>query len=164
MLPMTLHWFYNLLKGRDWKTPTQCLTIKSEWLMQGERQKSLKMRRSRIWETRVMEIHSVEAYWNHQEFGRINVNKGEGMSQVLNLEELRWCSPNVSGWLPQRGRLGGRTYLCQLPWNWVFSLCLPHLGDHIAPTTLIINFILMAQNTHLQCCSVLWTPDSEPST
>lgn len=72
----------------------------------GERQKSLKMRRSRIWETRVMEIHSVEAYWNHQEFGRINVNKREGMSQVLNLEELSWCSPNV--WMAATKRQAGR--------------------------------------------------------
>lgn len=140
---------------RSWFKNTNPGSGNKKWEVDaGWKIKSLKMR-SRIWETRVMEIHSVEAYWNHQKFGRIDVNKGEAMSQVLNLEDLRLCGPNVSGWLPQRGRWDNRTYLSQLWWSWAFSLCIPYLGDHIVPTTLIINFTTMAPKTHFQCCSVL---------
>lgn len=105
----------------------------------GLRTKSLEMSRSRIWETRVMETDSLEVSWNHQEFGRININTGAAVSQGLNLKELRWCGPNVSGQLPQRG-----IYLSGFS-----GVGCPYSGYHpwvitTAATTLIVNFMLMA--------------------
>lgn len=114
---------------RSWLQNTSTGADNRKWVADvGLKTKSLEMSRSRIWETRMMEIHSVEVYWNQN----ITVNTREAVSQVLNL--LKNCGLNASGWLPQRC-----TYLSGFS-----GVGPPFLVIVTAPTTSIVNFMLMS--------------------